>query len=211
MNTLVTLVCIFSTIHVVTGQGTCEVDITQGQNWTVGSDFYNYYAYNVSLKGNFSAIPPPWNVSLFSSQPEGIQATYNFDYDKGYGSAAGYWESLIYNQLPVELGAVVSSSGSMPSPPGLNVAGINCAVNATFNASTPESQIQSGTQPVSVEGTQLLGVDGEPLVLKGINWFGFEEPGNSMVDGLWQVNLPYSCDNCCSYDIDTMHCRAKTA
>ena len=31
---------------------------------------------------------------------------------------------------------------------------------------------------------QIIGLDGQPLTLWGINWFGFET-GTTMVDGLW--------------------------
>lgn len=31
----------------------------------------------------------------------------------------------------------------------------------------------------------LAGADGEPLTIKGINWFGFET-SSTMMDGLWQ-------------------------
>lgn len=41
-------------------------------------------------------------------------------------------------------------------------------------------------QPVSVSGTKLIGVDGNELQIRGLNWFGFED-GNTAPDGIWQV------------------------
>ena len=166
------------------------MDITQGQNWTVDTSNFNFYAYNVSLQGDFNAIPPPWNISLFAppdSSPVSIQATYNFEFQEAGAVADGYWESLVYDSVPVELGVVVSNPDAEPSPLDVTVAGIGCTVNAIFNASEGESRIQAGVQPVSVDGNQLLGVDAAPLILKGYNYFGFEVDGNSMVDGLWEV------------------------
>ena len=32
---------------------------------------------------------------------------------------------------------------------------------------------------------QLVGPNGQPLFLKGINWFGFDD-ANTMLDGLWE-------------------------
>ena len=54
--------------------------------------------------------------------------------------------------------------------------------------------------PAQVNG-QIIGLDGQPLTLWGINWFGFET-GTTMVDGLWagmtQHNFPtsVSAQNC---------------
>ncbi|CAL5227268.1 g10199 [Coccomyxa viridis] len=49
-------------------------------------------------------------------------------------------------------------------------------------------QAQAGgltTVPLSVSNGQLLGTDGQPVTLKGVNWFGFET-SNTLMDGLWQ-------------------------
>ena len=42
------------------------------------------------------------------------------------------------------------------------------------------------SQPVSVSGTQIIGVDGKPLHIRGLNYFGFDN-GNTAPDGIWQV------------------------
>jgi endoglucanase len=42
-------------------------------------------------------------------------------------------------------------------------------------------------QAHTVSGTQLLNDNGQPIVLRGVNWFGFETPDNS-VHGLWARN-----------------------
>jgi hypothetical protein len=71
-----------------------------------------------------------------------------------------------------------------PNITRVEVADETCEVVGTVTAQAGAA-IQSGVQPVSISGIDLVGVDGQPLVLKGINWFGLEEPGNSMLDGLW--------------------------
>ena len=50
---------------------------------------------------------------------------------------------------------------------------------------------EAAAQPVSARDGQLYGVDGQPLTIKGVNWFGFETSVTA-VHGLWQVS-PLSC------------------
>lgn len=38
---------------------------------------------------------------------------------------------------------------------------------------------------------QLIGIDGSPLYLIGVNYFGFDD-GNTMVDGLWEGESSYA-------------------
>ncbi|CAL5222694.1 g5095 [Coccomyxa viridis] len=45
-------------------------------------------------------------------------------------------------------------------------------------------QPQDGARPISASAGQLYGTDGNPVVLKGLNWFGFETSA-TMVAGLW--------------------------
>jgi hypothetical protein len=47
-----------------------------------------------------------------------------------------------------------------------------------------EAAIES-SQPVSIQDGQILGIDGVPLTIKGVNWFGFET-AITVVHGLWQ-------------------------
>lgn len=41
------------------------------------------------------------------------------------------------------------------------------------------------TQPITVQNGHIYGVDGMPLTIKGVNWFGFET-AVTVVHGLWQ-------------------------
>ncbi|KAK9822485.1 hypothetical protein WJX81_001062 [Elliptochloris bilobata] len=56
------------------------------------------------------------------------------------------------------------------------------------NAAVAEAE-----QPVSIANGGLVGVDGQPLALKGVNWFGFETDTN-MVHGLWVGPNAYTED-----------------
>ena len=45
---------------------------------------------------------------------------------------------------------------------------------------------------------QLVGPNGKPLFLKGINYFGFDD-GNTMIDGLWEGALADCNVNLCLF------------
>lgn len=50
------------------------------------------------------------------------------------------------------------------------------------------AQVEAATeaaQPISVQNGHIYGVDGMPLTIKGVNWFGFET-AVTVVHGLWQ-------------------------
>mmetsp|Transcript_13633 Transcript_13633/g.41196 ORF Transcript_13633/g.41196 Transcript_13633/m.41196 type:complete len:948 (-) Transcript_13633:1152-3995(-) len=52
---------------------------------------------------------------------------------------------------------------------------------------------QVATQAVSLSGTQIIGVDGNPVQFKGLNYFGFEN-GNTAPDGIWQGSVSITHD-----------------
>ena len=54
-------------------------------------------------------------------------------------------------------------------------------------------------QPISVSGQTFYGIDGKPMSLMGVNWFGFETSATA-VAGLWQVRA-------CSGTLFTGHCK----
>ena len=41
-------------------------------------------------------------------------------------------------------------------------------------------------QPISANGETFYGINGQPMALMGVNWFGFETSATA-VAGLWQV------------------------
>ena len=48
----------------------------------------------------------------------------------------------------------------------------------------PQSSHEEAASSLTTVNGQIIGLDGQPLTLWGINWFGFET-GTTMVDGLW--------------------------
>ena len=48
----------------------------------------------------------------------------------------------------------------------------------------PQASHTESASSLTTRGGEIIGVDGNPLMLWGINWFGFED-GTTMVDGLW--------------------------
>ena len=64
----------------------------------------------------------------------------------------------------------------------LNNEPCDLTLNVEINDHTPaiaqdtSQLIESGESPITIQGTDLYGVDGNKLQLKGINWFGFETP-----------------------------------
>jgi hypothetical protein len=90
---------------------------------------------------------------------------------------------------------------TLPSKIRLN--GSDCQVYNFNNLNTPvplpESPIiesvsvESAPQPLSTKKGKLIGVDGLPLSIKGVNWFGFET-AVTVVHGLWQGPTALSQD-----------------
>jgi hypothetical protein len=73
---------------------------------------------------------------------------------------------------------------AMPSLVAIN--NQTCTVqSATLPPPPPptQSKTESASSLTTANG-KIIGVDGKPLQLWGINWFGFET-GTTMVDGLW--------------------------
>ena len=70
------------------------------------------------------------------------------------------------------------------TPQAVFLQGRQCLFTLTVNVTneTPfipidtSQLIESAPQPISIDGINLIGTDGEVVTLKGANWFGFEQP-----------------------------------
>ena len=62
---------------------------------------------------------------------------------------------------------------------------INDNLNAPITGLGAVAQEEASTQPIKAVNGQLYGIDGLPLTIKGVNWFGFET-SSTMMQGLWQ-------------------------
>ncbi|KAK9803427.1 hypothetical protein WJX72_011774 [[Myrmecia] bisecta] len=79
--------------------------------------------------------------------------------------------------------AATKASAEAATKAAAEAAGAAATIEA---ADVATSFIQAaGLQPMTTLDGQLLGVDGNPVYLHGVNWFGFEL-STTMVDGLWQ-------------------------
>lgn len=96
----------------------------------------------------------------------------------------------------------MSSQNTLPRKVTLN--GSECQTYNFNNLNTPfpiqdtfiESEaayLEGAPQPVSISNGQLIGIDGLPLSVKGVNWFGFETAVTT-VHGLWQGPTALSQD-----------------
>jgi hypothetical protein len=123
--------------------------------------------------------------------------------------AAGEWQSLRVGGQPINVAYQVEARSAAFEPREVSVNGVNCAVvrpggaggvaaAAGMRVAAPELVVPEGgssssssplavsasDRPVSTNGSQLIGVDGKPFTIVGVNYFGFEN-GQTMVDGLW--------------------------
>ena len=94
------------------------------------------------------------------------------------------------------------------TPQAVFLQGRQCDLTLTVNVTneTPvipvdtSQLIESSPQPVSIDGINILGVDGEILTLKGANWFGFEQPvsfADSLQPALVHIQPSHTLLNFC--------------
>jgi len=78
-------------------------------------------------------------------------------------------QAVFVNGMPCEVVQAASAVPPSPVPTEDSIPGL-----ASFQAD----------RPLSIRDGAIIGVDGLPLVVKGINWFGYEN-GQTNPDGLW--------------------------
>lgn len=177
----------------------CSVNLTQGGVFWQ-SDTLNYSYFDMSL-GSSMVTAAPYKVQVYGKGV--IRAAWNWDVHTSVVS--NYWESIVPN-AHVSLGFIGSNiEPQQPVNSSVTSAEIESIrllsddtppVVCTLNTGVEEAtgDVQSGLQPVSIIDGSLHGVDGQRLALKGINYFGFETAGGSMVDGLWESKSSLSGD-----------------
>lgn len=154
----------------------CSVNVTQGVPWTANSTTYNWLSLDVHADGNFTPqLPWPFQVDTTAGSPN---RTFGFS----DSTVSDFWRPLVPDS---DANLTVIVGGQAPANiTKVDIGTDTCDILGVTTAQAAAA-IQSGLQPVSISGVDLVGVDGKPLTLRGINWFGLEEAGNSMVDGLW--------------------------
>lgn len=178
---------------------TCSVNITQGVSfWQSNAgqpNARNYSYFDVSVNSSV-VTSPPWKLQFEGSGA--ISAAWNWDIFSG--RVDNYWDSLTTGtRIPVGFIAsnIAPENGSSAEITQVRIVdnkGHPAVCTVQQGVEVIAGDVQSGTQPVSVVGGKLHGVDGQPLALKGINYFGFETSGGSMVDGLWEAGSSITGD-----------------
>lgn len=179
-----------SALVLLAGTGLCQDCSTQlsvgTQAWSSNNQTFNYY----SLSLNSSVVAPPWQLQVFG---EASLSPYTYNWNLSDGNVYGFDDTLLPDD-PVHVGFV--ASGLHDGSPA-HIAEVHAALQGCMLSTATASDmgsIESGLQPVSIVDTVLHGTDGQPLKLIGINWFGFETEGGSMVDGLWETSTSLSGD-----------------
>ena len=128
-------------------------------------------------------VPPPYELQVYGEAA--LDATWNWDLR---GDAVKGFDDTLLPDDAVPFGLIAATIPGVAGVPqditGVSVNGSMCSYQeAPEEAGT--AAIESGIQAVSIRDGKLSGTDGNPLKMKGINYFGFETLGGSMVDGLW--------------------------
>ena len=163
----------------------CLVNVTQGANAN---------GVHLSLATSaVGAIAPPYNLSIYTTSTQASDLpSYAWQPASGglqSGQVTGFWQSLVANSS-VQLGSVLPDGSGVTN---VTVQGTQCKLQQLQEDAGAGAE--AAAQPVSIQGGKLTGVDGQPLKLRGINYFGFENLGGTgMVDGLWAGSDSTSLD-----------------
>lgn len=157
----------------------CEVNLTQGLPWTANNKTYNFARLDLTSDQYKRS---PWQLQL--TTPGQLESTWQLQKDSTDGNRSsldtvGYWQFLSPDN-PSDFGVVVSTTAE-DIVTAAQISGEDCSVN-TVDLVSPPGAVEAGLQPISFDGTTVIGTDGKPLVLKGINWFGFEAVMNTQHD-----------------------------
>ncbi len=182
---LPTTVVALTLLGVACAELQCSVNVTQGVPWQGDNTTYNWLTMQINPSGGFDASSP-WHAQIETSGQLVDSLGFNTGQD-----VTDYWRPLV-SGISVNLSAVLSSEDA-PELLDFQIGDSVCQVQTAVTQQATGA-IESGVQPVAVQGTTLTGVDGNALTLKGLNWFGFETQGGSMVDGLWEGSSSITLD-----------------
>ncbi|KAL3142124.1 hypothetical protein ABBQ32_004742 [Trebouxia sp. C0010 RCD-2024] len=174
----------------------CSVTAQVSSHWALETGA-SQYAASISLlvsNNGSGTIAAPWDLSIEGVGYSQVVQAFNWDSTSTStgvinGTASLYWETLLpLAANTVNLGLIVqtTSNSSNVAPTSVSIAGQSCKLNitATVGASPSGAASESGGNPLTTDGGNIIGPDGNTLALLGINYFGFDD-GNTMLDGLW--------------------------
>jgi hypothetical protein len=81
-------------------------------------------------------------------------------------------QAVFVNGMPCAVTAAPAAVPDTPSPP------------PNDDPSIPGLSSFAAERPLTIRDGAIIGVDGAPLIVKGVNWFGYEN-GQTNPDGLW--------------------------
>ena len=152
------------------------------------------------------SLPQP-PFTLEASLPPGATVTWATNMEltgEAPGTAATFASAanrplLTPGSKPAHVAYQVNATSQAFAPTAVSVNGAPCELEAGADLAAPVPPLPTpadplaaaglrrswqAEKPVSTNGALLIGVDGKPFTVKGLNWFGFEN-GQTIVDGLW--------------------------
>ena len=178
MHTFTTISLVLLSAVAAANANTCAVEVVSGSGWKENSQSVNWYEMNITSD---SPTRIPWNISI-ESNAIATNSPYTVENNIVSRTLNEYWNAIgrgLESAANVVIASVENSSQI------LHVFEDDVECDVTFvNTSTTNAQVENSLSFVTSSAGQLLGVDGQALFMKGVNWFGFEYSGHSMVDGL---------------------------
>ena len=163
----------------------------------------NYAANNVSV---------PWSFEMSSDSPgySGIEQAYNFANSRiVHGTVSGTATQPSLTLLPkaannITIGLLLQANATtFPVPRNFILNDHSCSVvilpnniplPANLTSPTPQDvQAEAGVGLTTINGQIIDRTSGQPISLKGFNWFGFDN-AQTCVDGLWAGSTTLSQD-----------------
>ncbi|EIE18857.1 hypothetical protein COCSUDRAFT_59785 [Coccomyxa subellipsoidea C-169] len=171
---------------------TCQAVVTVSNAWVSDGTNNSYSSVNLNIVNSSPQIlTVPWSLTLKSPTYGNIRQTFNLEVVSNangtiVSDALNYWQTLAPNGGGIAVGLIVEVSDGLGMPDVVAVNNQPCTVQSAQLPPPPpptKSKAESAFSMTTVNG-QIIGVDGQPLQLWGINWFGFET-GTTFLDGLW--------------------------
>eukprot|EP00891_Asterochloris_glomerata_P009180 jgi/Astpho2/9180/fgenesh1_pg.00137_%23_8_t len=187
---------------------TCQANLAASQavETACGSGRYQSTLNLNLLNTGHASLPVPWTVTLQNPQFLNASAPFNLDptlqLSDGAvtGSATNTWQTLLAGGAnSMTFGLTVESASNDTQPYYVLLNGVQCQVTTSSPGQLPVVQPQHTT----TRDGQIIGVDGVPIDLKGVAWFGFDD-GSTMVDGLWVQDDPASPVTGLTQDFETV-------
>lgn len=158
------------------------------------------------------SIPVPWSFQLSSNSPgySGIEQAFNFaDSRVANGIVSGTATAKALTLLPkaannITIGLLLqANAAAFPVPQAFKLNDRSCSVVVLPSDVPPpaditrpsfqEVQAEAGTGFTTLKGRIIDRTSGEPISLRGFNWFGFDN-AQTCVDGLWAGSTALSRD-----------------